>query len=68
MFVCVIFLDSFVKLVKKYYWQTLLEECKYTVKKIKDVFNEELNIDESDNGYEEFEEENNVYEECIFVF
>lgn len=68
MFVCVIFLDSIVKLVKKYYWQTLLEECKYTVKKIKDVFNEELNIDESDNGYEEFEEENNVYEECIFVF
>ena len=47
-------LDSFVKATKKYYPQTILEECKYERKKIKmeNLINDALeksSSDESDN-------------------
>ena len=43
--------DSVVIIDKKYYPQIFLEECKYTVekKKIINVINEEINLDESDD-------------------
>ena len=50
----IIMLDSVAKLKKKYYLQTLLEECKYEPKKIKmenliDDDLEKSSSDESDN-------------------
>ena len=47
----IIILDSVIKAKKKYYQQTLLEECKYTQEKIKieDYTNEDLERSESDN-------------------
>ena len=53
-----IMLDSVIKASKKYYPQTLLEECKYEAKKIKkgNLINDELELsssdDESDNKTE----------------
>ena len=47
----IIILDSVVKANKKYYPQTLLEECKYTQEKIKieNYINEDLESSESDS-------------------
>ena len=50
----IIMLDSFVKVKRNYYPQTLLEECKYELKKIimKNLIDDELekgSSDESDN-------------------
>ena len=50
----IIMLDSVVKVKKKYYPQTLLEECKYEIKKTKmenliDDSSEKSSSDESDN-------------------
>ena len=50
-----IMLDSVIKVNKKYYPQTLLEECKYGIKKNKmaSLIDEDLNLsssDESDNA------------------
>ena len=44
-------LDSVIKLNKKYYPQTLLEECKYEIKKNKmeNIINDDLNPSSSDN-------------------
>ena len=36
--------------IKKYYSQTLLEECKYRIKKKKNVINNDLDSNSSDNG------------------
>ena len=47
----IIILDSVIKANKKYYPQTLLEECKYTQEKIKseNYINEDLEDSESDS-------------------
>ena len=44
-------LDSVIKANKKYYAETLLEECKYTQEKIKteNYINEDLESSESDS-------------------
>ena len=46
----IIMIDSVIKANKKYYPQTLLEECKYEQKKIKNTnyIDEDLEISESD--------------------
>ena len=59
-----IMLDSVIKVNKKYYPHTLLEECKYDIKKNKmvNLIDEDLNLsssDESDN-----ENENESDNEC----
>ena len=50
-------LDSAIKVNKKYYPQTLLEECKYVIRKNKmeNLINDYLDLrssDESDNEYD----------------
>ena len=50
-------LDSVIRVNKKYYPQTLLEECKYTIKnnKMENLINDDLDprsINESDNESE----------------
>ena len=47
----IIMIDSVIKANKKYYPQTLLEECKYTQEKIKieNYINEDLRDSESDS-------------------
>ena len=49
----IIMLDSVIKSNKKYYPQTLLEECKYEQKKIKteNYTDEDLEISELDNDF-----------------
>ena len=44
-------LYSVIRVSKKYYPQTLLEECKYEIKKIKmdNVINDDLDLSSSDN-------------------
>ena len=46
-----IMVDSVIKISKKYYLQTLLEECKYEIKKNKmeNVINDDLSLSSSDN-------------------
>ena len=48
----IIMIDSVIKTNKKYYPQTLLEECKYTQEKIKieNYINEDLEDSKSDSG------------------
>ena len=48
----VIMIDSVIRVNKKYYPQTVLEECKYVQEKIKIVnyINEDLKNSESDSG------------------
>ena len=52
-------LDSVVRIKKKYYPQTLLEECKYEIKKtkIENLIDDELEAsssdDETDNDYDD---------------
>ena len=60
----IIMLDSVAKVKKKYYLQTLLEECKYEPKKIKmenliDDDLEKSSSDESDNDSNDETESNN---------
>ena len=60
----VILLDSiFANLHKEYYSQIFLKECKYTVKskKIMNNINEELELDESDDEYDDLYERINEY-------
>ena len=44
-------LDSVIRVNKKYYPQTLLEECKYTIKmnKTENFINDDLDLRSSDN-------------------
>ena len=44
-------LDSVIRVSKKYYPQTLLEECKYKIKKtkMKNLINDDLHRSSSDN-------------------
>ena len=46
-----IVLDSVIRVSKKYYPQTLLEECKYVIRKnkMKNPFNDDLDVSSSDN-------------------
>ena len=46
-----IVLDSVIRVSKKYYPQTLLEECKYVIRKNKmeNLINDDLNVISSDN-------------------
>ena len=57
-----IMLNSVVKIEKKYYPQTLLEECKYETKKIKmeNLINDELKAGSSDDETDETESENKI--------
>ena len=53
-YMSLIMLDSVIRLNKKYYPQTLLEECKYAIRmnKMENLINHDLNLsssDESDN-------------------
>ena len=60
----VILLDSiFATLHKEYYSQIFLKECKYTVKnkEIMNNINEELELDESDDEYDDLYERINEY-------
>ena len=47
----IIMLDSVIKVKKKYYPQTLLEECKYEIKKttMENLIHDELEASSSDN-------------------
>ena len=61
----IIMLDSVIKAKKKYYPQTLLEECKYEQKKIKienlidDNLEKSLSDSEADNDYNDQTESDN---------
>ena len=57
-----IMLNSVVKIEKKYYPQTLLEECKYETKKIEmeNLINDELKAGSSDDETDETESENKI--------
>ena len=46
----IIMLDSVIKANKKYYPQTLLEECKYTQEKIKTESHIDENLEKSDSN------------------
>ena len=64
----IIMLDSVIKANKKYYPQTLLEECKYVQEKIKmeNLINDDLEKSESDsnsNNETESDTDNDGYEE-----
>ena len=64
----IIMLDSVIKANKKYYPQTLLEECKYVQEKIKteNYIDEDLEKSESDsdsNDETESDNDNGEYEE-----
>ena len=56
-----IMLDSVVKVKKKYYPQTLLEECKYEIKKTKMemVINNDLEKSSTDESGNEFDNDSN---------
>ena len=51
--------DSVIRVSKKYYSQTLLEECKYEIKR-NNMENDDLNLSSSDNETEN--ESDNVTE------
>ena len=52
-------LDSVIRVNKKYYSQTLLEECKFEAKKNKmeNLINDDLDPSSSDNGPDESDNE-----------
>ena len=54
-----VMLDSVIRVSKKYYPQTLLEECKYEIKKTKmeNLINDDLDLSSSDETDNEFENE-----------
>ena len=51
-FKCFIMLDSVIRVNKKYYPQTLLEECKYLIRKnkIENLINGDLKLSSSDES------------------
>ena len=57
----IIMLDSVIKAKKKYYPQTLLEECKYEQKRIKieNLIDDDLEKSESDSDYNDKTESDN---------
>ena len=54
-----IMLDSFIRVNKKYYPQTLLEQCKYVIRKNKmeNLINDDLDLSSSDESDNEFDNE-----------
>ena len=53
----IIVLDSVIRVNKKYYPQTFLEECKYVIrkKKMKNLINDDLDLSSSDESDNEFD-------------
>ena len=56
-----ILLESVIRVSKKYYSQTLLEECKYVIKKKKmeSLINDDLNLSSSNESDNESDSESN---------
>ena len=54
-----IMLDSVIRVNKKYYPQTLLEECKYVIRKnrMENLINDDLDLSSSDKSDNEFDNE-----------
>ena len=54
-------LDSVIRVNKKYYPQTLLEKCKYVIKKNKmeNLINDDLDLSSSDESDSEYDNEYN---------
>ena len=54
-----IMLASVIRVNKKYYQQTLLEECKYVIRKnrIENLINDDLDLSSSDKSDNEFDNE-----------
>ena len=52
-------IDSVIRVNRKYYPQTLLEECKYAIKKNKmdNLINDDLILSSSDESYNESDNE-----------
>ena len=52
-------LDSVIRVNKKYYPQTLLEGCKYAIRKnkMKNLINDDLNLSSSDESDNEIDNE-----------
>ena len=50
-------LDSVIRVNKKYYLQTLLEECKYVIRKneMKNLINDDLDLSSSDKSDNEID-------------
>ena len=63
-----IMLDSVVRVNKKYYPQTLLEECKYEIKKnkIENLINYDLDPSSSDNESDNDSDNDSDNENCNF--
>ena len=59
-----IMLDPIVKVKKKYYTQTLLEECKYEIKKTKmeNLINDDLEKSSSDESYNDKSDNDSIDE------
>ena len=59
--ISLIMLDSVIRVNKKYYSQTLLEECKYVIKKNKmeNLINHDLTLSSSDGSDNESDEGDN---------
>ena len=59
--ILLIMLDSVIRVNKKYYPQTLLEECKYVIRKNKmeNLINHELSLSSSDESDNESDEGDN---------
>ena len=57
-----IMLDSVIRVNEKYYPQTLLEECKYVIRKNKmeNLINNDLNLSSSDESDNENENESDI--------
>ena len=63
-------LDSVIRVSKKYYPQTLLEECKYEIKKNKmeNLINDDLDLSSSDNESDnESNDESDKGSDTIFL-
>ena len=56
-------LDSVVRVNKKYYPQTLLEECKYVIRnnKMENLINDDLDLSSSDESEGDSDESNDKY-------
>ena len=62
--ISLIMLDSVIRVNKKYYPQTLLEECKYVIRKNKreNLINNDLSLSSSDESDNEYDESDNEYD------
>ena len=56
-------LDSVVRVNKKYYPQTVLEECKYVIRnnKMENLINDDLDLSSSDESEGDSDESNDKY-------